>query len=186
MITGVHYECAACHKQFSSSSYRNQHQRQCSGVQYHCGECKQQFNSLSALQKHRVSDHQRCPVAANKRQRPEDSTASTSGQNVKRRRSQLHQVDPIQPEPHMLPTGDDELSAAVKQVYEQHWSSIRTQHRIGHRVQDMYNFRLEDLNMNSLRDQLQKLFHQQQAWFRINASFGLICYPQVMMNYLQQ
>ena len=31
-----------------------------------------------------------------------------------------HQVDPIQPEPHMLPTGDDELSAAVRQVYEQH------------------------------------------------------------------
>ena len=36
-------------------------------------------NSLNALQKHRASDHQRCPVVANKRRRPEDSTASTSG-----------------------------------------------------------------------------------------------------------
>ena len=54
----------------------------------------------------------------------------------------------------MLPQGDDELTEAVQDVYVENWSSIRTHHRTHHQVQDMYNFRIQDLNMNQLRDQL--------------------------------
>ena len=58
----------------------------------------------------------------------------------------------------MLPLGDDNLTEAVREVYTDHWSSIRTHHRTGQRVQDMYNFRIQDLNMNQLREQLMAMF----------------------------
>ena len=74
----------------------------------------------------------------------------------------------------MLPLGDDELTEAVREVYVDHWSSIRTHHRWSQRVQDMYNFRIRDLNMNQLRDQLMAMFRSQTSRFKINVSFGFI------------
>ena len=74
----------------------------------------------------------------------------------------------------MLPQGDDELTEAVQEVYADHWSSIRTHHRTGQRVQDMYNFRIQNLNMNHLRDQLMEMFRSQVNRFKINVSFGFI------------
>ena len=58
-------------------------------------------------------------------------------------------MDPIQPDPEMLPSGEDELSVAVREVYHEHWSAIRTHHHTGC-VQDIYNYRLRDVNLNSV------------------------------------
>ena len=80
----------------------------------------------------------------------------------KQARSELQDVDRIQPRPEMLPQGDDELTEAVRDVYVEHWSSIRTHHRTHHQVQDMYNFRIQDLNMNQLRDQLMEMLKSGQ------------------------
>ena len=91
----------------------------------------------------------------------------------KRPRSESHDVHPLQPRPELLPQGDDELTEAVQDVYAEHWSSIRTYHHTG-RVQDMYNFRIQDLNMNQLRDQLMEMFRSQNSRFKINVSFGFI------------
>ena len=74
----------------------------------------------------------------------------------------------------MLPQGDDELTETVRDVYAEHWSSIRTYHHTGQRVQDLYNFRIQDLNMNQLRDQLMQMFRSQVNRFKINVSFGFI------------
>ena len=91
----------------------------------------------------------------------------------KRARSEPHNVDPLQPMPELLPQGDDELTEAVQDVYAEHWSSIRTYHCTG-LVQDMYNFTIQDLNMNQLRDQLMEMFQSQNSRFKINVCFGFI------------
>ena len=74
----------------------------------------------------------------------------------------------------MLPPGQDDLDVNVRDVYIEHWSAIRTHHRINQRVQDMYNFRIQNLNMNHLRDQLMEMFRSQVHQFKINVSFGFI------------
>ena len=81
----------------------------------------------------------------------------------------------MEPEPHMLPAGEDELSLAMRSVYQEHWSSIRTHHPTGQQVQDVYNYRITDLNLQSLVvEELQQPFQCQAVRFRINASFGFI------------
>ena len=85
-----------------------------------------------------------------------------------------HNVDPLEPEEAMIPGDGDELSAAMREVYQEHWSSIRTHHRTGQRVQDVYNFRIRDLNLHSLTEELQQMFRSQTVRFRINVSFGFI------------
>ena len=89
-------------------------------------------------------------------------------------RSEPNDVDPLQPRPEMLPQGNDKLTEAVQAVYAEHWSSIRTHHCTHYPVQDMYNFRIQDLNMNQLRDQLMEMFQCQSNRFKINVSFGFI------------
>ena len=89
-------------------------------------------------------------------------------------RSEPHDVDPLQPRPELLPQGDDELTEAVRDVYVDHWFSIRTHDHTSQWVKDMYNFRIQDLNMNQLRDQLMEMFQIQNSRFKINISFGFI------------
>ena len=66
------------------------------------------------------------------------------------------------------------LTQAVRGVYQQHWTAIRSHHHIGHRVQDTYNYCIEDLNMHTLEIQFQQLFRNQVSRFKVNASFGFI------------
>ena len=119
---GVRYLCIVCHKHFGRESYRNQHQKQCKGNRFTCNQCGKEFDKALQLQIHKSKIH----PAHNKR-RAQQSTSSTSAN--KRPRSELE--DPLQSEDHMLPSGDDELTQAVREVYQQHWSAIRTHHHIG-------------------------------------------------------
>ena len=175
-LTGVRHGCSHCHKTFSTQSYRNQHQRQCQNKKFTCMECGQEFATVIQLQTHQLNAH---PHQAKKPQRkqtqPSSTTLAAGGVTVKRTRTeQQQQEDPLRPEPAMLPLGEDELSTSIRQVYQEHWSAIRTHHRIGQRVQDVYNYRIEDLNMHSLEDQLQQMFRSQTSRFKVNASFGFI------------
>ena len=179
---GIRYICFKCQKSFVREAYRNHHQLKCTGTHYSCNDCHQDFTSLQQLRSHRASAHQ---SQINNRRRPHppearpstsrnEATAAVEGPSVsKQTRSEPHDVDPLQPRPQLLPQGDDELTEAVQDVYAEHWSSIRTYHRAG-RVQDMYNFRIQDLNMNQLRGQLMEMFQSQNSRFKINVSFGFI------------
>ena len=149
------------------------------GTVYNCSICREPFNSLEQLRAHRITTHQ--PEGRNRRRpHPEPAIPSTSRgvdgptHTPKRSKSEGPVVDdPIQPTPDLLPEGNDELTQNIQQVYIEHWSAIRTHHRNG-QVQDMYNFRIQDLNVNHLRDQLQDLFRSQVHRFKVNASFGFI------------
>ena len=181
---GVRYMCTKCQKPFVRETYRNYHQQQCPGTIYTCSQCHQDVMSLQELRSHRTSVHQ---PQVNNRRRPyppearpstsrDEAASATGGPSpvAKRARSESIEVDPLQPRPEMLPLGQDELTEAVQEVYADHWSSIRTHHRTGQQVQDMYNFRIQDLNMNQLRDQLMAMFQSQVTRFKINVSFGFI------------
>ena len=180
---GIRYICSKCQKSFVREAYRNRHELQCTGTRYSCNDCHQDFTSLQQLRNHRTSAHQ---PQVNNRRRPHppeprpstsrnEATAAKGGPSVsKRARSEPYDMDPLQPRPEMLPQGDDELTEAVRDVYAEHWSSIRTHHRTHHQVQDMYNFRIQDLNMNQLRDQLMTMFRSQVNRFKINVSFGFV------------
>ena len=160
---GVRYICTKCQKPFVQESYRNRHELQCTGTHYSCSDCHQDFSSLQQLRNHQISTHQ--PLVNNRQQphppeaRPSRNAAAANGPSLSKQvRSEPYDVDPLQPRPEMLPQGDDELTEAVRDVYAEHWSSIRTYHHTGQQVQDMYNFRIEDLNMNQLREQLMEMF----------------------------
>lgn len=73
----------------------------------------------------------------------------------------------------MLPSGEDDLLTGVRQIYEDHWSSIRTHHRMGH-IQDLYNYCIDDMNLHSLVNPLQQLFRNQNTHFKVNVSYGFI------------
>ncbi len=64
-----------------------------------------------------------------------------------------------------------------RNVRRSHWHSIRTRHRVGNRVQDIYNFRL-DAEATSSPDwtvkRLRAIFQAQRSRFKINMSYGFI------------
>ena len=172
---GVRYQCEKCKKYFSTESYRNTHQETCPGTVFGCGQCDQQFANRTALQLHQRAAHRPAEQPTRKR-KPDDAQPSTSrdSPSQKRQRSEKVELDPIQPEPAMLPQGDDELNEGLREEYRDHWSAIRTTHRTRQRVQDVYNFRLEGLDLRALYPQLQAMFNQQKSRFKINVSFGFV------------
>ena len=175
---GVRYQCSQCHKHFSTKSYRDHHQSSCQGTRFTCMECGQEFERALQLQTHQRNIHPR-PSTTSSRKRPQ-ATASISGEESathvqnKRLRGNHEEVDPIQPEANLLPQGEDDLSLDLREVYQHHWSSIRTHHRTGQCIQDVYNYRLQDVNVNHLVEQLQHMFRQQRTRFKVNASFGFV------------
>ena len=149
---------------------------------YPCRDCEETFSSVHQLGQHRLNSHPR-QQNGNRRKHHSSPTPSTSSgggashtahTNKKIKVSHLYSEDPPQPEVNMLPPGDDDLSTAMRHTYEQHWFSIRTHHRTGQRVQDVYNYRIVDVNIHSLVDQLQQMFRNQSFQFKVNVSFGFI------------
>ena len=163
---GIHYQCPNCLKFFRTKQSRDRHQYQCSGITYKCQHCDQTFSSVSYLANHVAQVH-----TAQKRSSSSQEGITASKQA---RLDDEWREDPIQPEPSMLPNEEDELSSPVQEIFQHHWSSIRTHHHTGQHVQDVYNFRIKDLNMHSLVDQLQQLFRNQHTRFKVNVSFGFI------------
>ena len=161
---GVRYQCSRCHKHFCMKAYRDQHQQQCSGTVFTCMECGQEFEQALQLQTHQHTAHQRQSTHGNRRQ-CHDETAQTSAEGrgtiAKWARSEHQQIDPLQPEPDMLPSGDDDLSVSVRNVYQEHWSAIQTHYRVNQCIQDVYYYRIRDININSLMEQLQEMFRNQ-------------------------
>jgi len=59
-------------------------------------------------------------------------------------------------------------------LYLRHWESIRTRENTGSRVQDRYNFHLNDISVNQFREMARRIFDQQSTAFTINLSFGFM------------
>ena len=91
-----------------------------------------QPQAISRQHAHHRSSTSRDETASAVRPSTSRDESATRGPSVaKRARSECKEVDPLQPRPWMLPLGDDNLTEAVREVYADHWSSIRTHHRTG-------------------------------------------------------
>ena len=126
---GVRYQCSNCLKYYRTKQSRDRHK--CSKKTYTCRHCDQVFNSVSCFIKHATDAH----GAGVKRSLSLPNSKVVS--KYPRIDIQLEE-DPQQPHPQMLPNGNDELTLLMHEIYKQHWSSIRTHHRIGQYVQDVY------------------------------------------------
>ncbi len=81
---------------------------------------------------------------------------------------------------------DEEEEDSVESVYRTNWASIRSHHRVGRRVQDVYNFRIGggvqqqvgggngNAGSSVVERRLQAIFNRQRHAFKINMSYGYI------------
>ncbi|KAJ8049565.1 hypothetical protein HOLleu_02352 [Holothuria leucospilota] len=58
--------------------------------------------------------------------------------------------------------------------YENNWGAIRTHHRRHNRVQDVYNFRLNELDGERIGSLLLGVYNDQRVQFKLNMSFGFM------------
>ena len=75
----------------------------------------------------------------------------------------------VQDEPQILPEDPE-----TRILYRRHWNTIQTQENSGNRVQDCYNFTLNDATSSTFPEMVHHIFRQQMSAFRINVSFGFI------------
>ena len=82
-------------------------------------------------------------------------------------------MDPA--EPVDLPEGEDDLNEELRKMIKQYWSMIKTGHRLKHKLQDIYNYRMREGNLQHMVETLREdIFEKQAHNFKLNASFGFI------------
>ncbi len=82
-------------------------------------------------------------------------------------------MDPA--EPVDLPEGEDDLNEELRKLIKQYWSMIKTGHRLKHKLQDIYNYRMREGNLQHMVATLREdIFEKQAHNFKLNASFGFI------------
>ena len=72
-------------------------------------------------------------------------------------------------EPNILPQNPE-----TRILYLRHWNTIQTQENSGNRVQDRYNFTLNDITSYTFPEIVRHVFTQQSTAFTINLSFGFM------------
>ena len=61
-------------------------------------------------------------------------------------------------------------------LHRQHWRAIRTRQSRGNRVQDLYNYRLNSMDMSEFGTYVQRIFQDQTTVFKLNLSFGFVLF----------
>ncbi|KAJ8023389.1 hypothetical protein HOLleu_35819 [Holothuria leucospilota] len=67
-----------------------------------------------------------------------------------------------------------EMRDMMCNIYENNWGAIRTHHRRHNRVQDIYNFRLNELDGERIGRLLLGVYSHQRVQFKPNISFGFM------------
>ncbi|KAJ8020744.1 hypothetical protein HOLleu_40418 [Holothuria leucospilota] len=62
----------------------------------------------------------------------------------------------------------------IAQAYSDNWGAIRTHHSRNNRVQDVYNFRIDSLDVQYLGGLVSSVYSEQGNYFKLNLSFGFI------------
>ena len=82
---------------------------------------------------------------------------------------------------------DDDEDDEEEAMYRNNWNSIRSHHRVGQRVQDVYDFRIGgarvleqvgrgegNVRMSLVERRLRAIFSRQSSSFKVNMSYGFI------------
>ena len=103
--------------------------------------------------------------------------SSNSPAKIRRIHSPLPSNSPSV-EPNIFPEDPE-----TRILYIRHWNTIQTQENSGNRVQDRYNFTLNDITSSTFLDMVRNIFTQQTSAFRINVSFVFILTKSKLANY---
>ena len=152
-----------------------------------CNTCGKTFHNCAPYNAHIRAAHQQ-PTAATRKCTAQKTTDAPSAKRPKRSDQESTstaseptstasaenaaaswQPDPILIPANLVPSGEENIA----QMYRQHWPQIRTRSSRHNRL-DWYNFRLSTINPASLREQLNRIFADQPAVFKVNFAFGFI------------
>ena len=152
-----------------------------------CNTCGETFHNCAPYNAHIHAADQK-PAAATRKRTAQKTTDAPSAKRPKRSDQESTstaseptstasaenaaaswQPDPILIPANLVPSGEEN----IVQMYRQHWPQIRTWFSRHNRL-DWYNFRLSTINPASLREQLNRIFADQPAVFKVNFAFGFI------------
>ncbi|XP_078681083.1 uncharacterized protein LOC144916013 [Branchiostoma floridae x Branchiostoma belcheri] len=176
--TATIHECDFCGRTFARPDNMMQHRRLHDNPRpaptFSCGTCNAVFGTVRALQAHGEAAH---PVPSTSREQKRGAPAAGAGPAAKRRNIQPapgefpYQEDPVAVSEDLIPQEDD---PATRTLYKQRWSTIRTQFRRDHIIQDTYNFRLDTEDTNDLTENVWAIFRDQRTVFKLSVSFGFL------------
>jgi len=168
------YSCGVCGKEFSRPDRKKRHEES-HNYTITCPVCGQYFNRKENMLRHRAL-HEK-PEA--KQRPPMKRPASPGPSNSPPKRPRIHSPQSsnspsvrqpsVQDEPQILPEDPE-----TRILYLRHWNSIQTQENSGNRVQDRYNFTLNDITSSTFPEMVRHIFRQQTTAFKINVSFGFM------------
>ncbi|KAI8495466.1 hypothetical protein Bbelb_269210 [Branchiostoma belcheri] len=176
------HECDFCGKKFPRADklreHKRTHDKQPTRLTFHCRLCNTPFNMVGELQRHREETHpEDVPSTSRGHKRKPSANADKSSPKRSRKVQPLSPNDlfPVQEDPLDKPEDlalEDE-DPALEQLYKKKWSNIRT-HFERKSVHDMYNFRINSVNVDDLTDKVWAIFRDQKTSFKINLSYGFV------------
>jgi len=160
------YSCGVCGKEFKRADHRKRHQEvHDQRLFFECPHCTSSFTREPDLRRHVSNRHKDIngptSVGASRERSRSPIPRSTERPSVRQ--------PSVQDEPQILPEDPE-----TRIIYLRHWNSIQTQENSGNRVQDRYNFTLNDITSSTFPEMVRHIFRQQTTAFKINVSFGFM------------
>ncbi|XP_070570958.1 zinc finger protein 691-like [Ptychodera flava] len=188
--TKAKHSCDVCDMSFVRKSHfishSKIHKKVCRSVSYKCARCRYAFKSFQALKAHSHRDHvpESSPPASSSSSSSWSSSSDDENTSVPVQRGgggsgqtspsgshpeQQLPVDPIEPI-----FGEDETSDLAP-TYRENWSNIRSRHREGNPLLDVYNFRLTGgFQLDDLKIFLNMVHRRQSTQYKVNFALGFI------------
>jgi len=182
---GQKVECGKCGKTFAPT-FITRHEKMC-GLEkqaYQCPSCSKFFSRERDMRRHQQTS------CRGPRTRPEPGKAAAAasaaapkpaaksepkparGDKDKDCTGRVVVEDPTRPDDDMIP--EAEPAEAVRELYQDNWTAIRTHHHLDCPVQDCYNWRTDGSGWEEIEEQLWEMFGNQSSAFKINLSFGFV------------
>ena len=158
------YSCNICGKEFTRPDNKKRHEES-RNYTITCPVGDQYFNRKESMLCHRAL-HERPEVRPRMLvKRPASPGPSNSPAKVPGIHSPQFSNSPSV-EPNILPEEPE-----TRILYLRHWNTIQTQENSGNRVQDRYNFTLNDIASSTFPEMVHQIFRQQTSAFKINVFY---------------
>ena len=182
------FECGYCSKTFARVDHLRRHKLRvhntkalsktstgsgASSGRVSCGDSGEVLHNKFQLRDHQRRHH----CGGIQTGRGSASNVNSTAETMAQKRSKLLSGSDFGEDARSMPNDiypEEMTSDEHRQVYQDHWAQIRTKHSRKNKIQDRYNFRLDNLTPNQLAIYLQKFCQEQKLIFKLNLSFGFI------------
>ena len=158
------YSCNICGKEFSCPDNKKCHEES-HNYTITCPVCDQYFNRKESMLRHRalyerLEVRPRMLVKRSASPEPSNSPAKIPGIHS----PQFSNRPSV--EPNILPEEPE-----TRILYLRHWNTVQTQENSGNRVQDRYNFTLNDIASSTFPEMIHYILRQKTSAFKIQVWF---------------